>query len=292
MALVVLCSTSGDFALIDSFDVAESLPKVFWKKSKMLAELLRSSHALCLGVWFLPTAADVLSLSELVKYLDCTGLEVLPWDPVVTTDETLEWFVMSGLGLGVLGEEVKWLFCCFWNIEEAEAAFVEDFGDISESLLVSDFLRLVLLKRSSMELCLILSPPWLLLLLWDFGIFTGEPFMLTKWLALPTDLFTGGFFPMEVDGLTEVKVLEIPLVLLEWTGEETLLVRDDGVKNFFGEGTGLDNGVFTTGSGGLGDGKEDVESWDFPPRMKPFPLNGMMFLISCDPEPGTGNDTI
>lgn len=107
VALVVLCSTAGDFAFIDSFDAAESLPKVFWKKSKMLAELLRSSHALFLGVRFLPTAADVLSLSELVKSLDCTALEVLPWDPVVTTDETLEWFVMLGLGLGVLGEEVK-----------------------------------------------------------------------------------------------------------------------------------------------------------------------------------------
>lgn len=144
-------------------------------------------------------------------------------------------------------------------MEEAEAAFMKLFDDVGESLLVSDFLRLVLLKRSSMDFCLSLSSPWLRLLLWDLGLFTGEPLMLTKTLVLLTDFFTGSFFPMEVAGLMEGKVLEVPLVLLERTGEERLLGGDEGVKNFFGEGTGLDNGAFTEGSGGLGDGEEDVE---------------------------------
>ncbi len=40
VAVAVLCC--------NSLDAAESLPSVFWKKSKMLAELLRSSHGLFL----------------------------------------------------------------------------------------------------------------------------------------------------------------------------------------------------------------------------------------------------
>lgn len=47
-AVAVLCCIAGDFVLTDSLEATESLPNVFWKKSKMLAELLRSSHGLFL----------------------------------------------------------------------------------------------------------------------------------------------------------------------------------------------------------------------------------------------------
>lgn len=147
-----------------------------------------------------------------------------------------------------------------------------------------DFLKPALLKRSSMDFCLVLSAPWLLPLLllppWGFGIFTGEPLMLTNTFVLLTDLFMGGFCPMEAAGLMEGKVLEIPLVgLSERTGELRLLAGDEGVKSFVGEEMELDEDVFTAGTGGL----LDVE--DFPPSRKPLPLNGIMFLISCNPEP-------
>lgn len=42
--------------------------------------------------------------------------------------------------------------------KEEEAAFLKLF-DVGESILASDFLRLVLLKRSSMDFCLSLSAP-------------------------------------------------------------------------------------------------------------------------------------
>lgn len=149
------------------------------------------------------------------------------------------------------------------------------------------FLRPAQLKRSSMDFCLVLSAPWLLLLLllpWAFGIFTGEPLMLTNTLVLLTDLFMGGFCPMEAAGLTEGKALENPLVRLsERTGELRLLAGDEGVRGFLGEEMELDEDVFTAGTGGLIDGEEDVG--DFPPSRKPLPLNGIMFLISCNPEP-------
>lgn len=35
----------------------------------------------------------------------------------------------------------------------------------------------------------------------------------------------------------------------------------------------------------MSDVEEDVEDCDFPPSRKPMPLNGIMFLMSCDPEP-------
>lgn len=47
-AVAVLCCIAGDFVFTDSLEATESLPNVFWKKSKMLAELLRSSHGLFL----------------------------------------------------------------------------------------------------------------------------------------------------------------------------------------------------------------------------------------------------
>lgn len=144
-----------------------------------------------------------------------------------------------------------------------------------------DFLRPALLKRSSMDFCLILSAPWLLLLLlllWGFGILTGEPLMLTNTLVLLTDLFMGGFRRMEAAGVMEGKVLEIPLVGL--SGELRLLAG--GLKSFPGEEMELDEDVFTAGTGGLFDGEEDVEG--LPPSRKPLPLNGIMFLISCNPE--------
>lgn len=47
-AAAVLCCIAGDFILTDSLEATESLPNVFWKKSEMLAELLRSSQGLFL----------------------------------------------------------------------------------------------------------------------------------------------------------------------------------------------------------------------------------------------------
>lgn len=43
-----LCCIAGDLVFTDSLCAAESLLNVFWKKSKMVAELLRSSHGLFL----------------------------------------------------------------------------------------------------------------------------------------------------------------------------------------------------------------------------------------------------
>lgn len=50
VAVTVLCCTAGVLVFIAALDAAESLPSVFWKKSEMLAELLRSSHVLFLEV--------------------------------------------------------------------------------------------------------------------------------------------------------------------------------------------------------------------------------------------------
>lgn len=136
----------------------------------------------------------------------------------------------------------------------------------------------MLLKSSSMDFCLILSVSWLLLLLLLRGleILTGEPLMLTNALVLPTDLFMGGFCPVEVPGLMEGKELEIPLLSrLGRTGELRLLAGDEGVKSFFGE----------EGTTGVRDGEDDTEDCDFPPSRKPLPLNGIIFLMSCNPEP-------
>lgn len=87
--------------------------------------------------------------------------------------------------------------------------------------------------------------------------------MLTNALLFPTDLFTGGFPPVALTGLKEGGMFEI----------ESL--RSDKPETA-GEETELD-GARTDGDGGV----EEVEVvWDFPPRRKPFPLNGMMFLMS------------
>lgn len=47
-AAAVLWCIAGEFVFADSLEAAESLAKVFWKKLKMAAELLRSSHGLFL----------------------------------------------------------------------------------------------------------------------------------------------------------------------------------------------------------------------------------------------------
>ncbi len=78
-------------------------------------------------------------------------------------------------------------------------------------------------------------------------ILTGEPLMLTKTFVLLTDLFTGGFCPVEVVCLMEVKVLEIPL-FTEPTGELRPLAGDEGGNSLCGEETGLDKDIFTTGT--------------------------------------------
>lgn len=295
VVVAVLCCIAGDFVFIDSLLVVESLANVFWKKSNMLEELLPSSRGLFL--WPPPAAPTGPSQFKSVKYLDCVGSAVLL--SAEAAGRCCEWLDL--LGLNMLEEEELW---CLGKKEEAAVAVTLLFCEVSESLWVSvfkledwltDFLRSVLPKRSWMDLCLILSDPWLLLLLllWGLGILTGEPLMLTKIRVLLIDLFTGGFCQVEVVGLLEGKPLEIPLVGLSrpgCTGEVTLLVGDEGVKGFFGEEMGLEKDVFTTGTSGLWDGEEDVEDWDFPPSRKPLPLNGIMFLISCDPDPeGGGN---
>lgn len=146
-----------------------------------------------------------------MKYLDCVGLAGLPTEDLLA---------LLGLGLDVLGGEADWSLCCLGK-KEAEVVLIVLFDDVSGSLLVSvlevedwlsDFLRLVLLKRSSMDFCLILFASCLPLLPWGLGILTGEPLMLIKALVLPTDLFTGGFCPVEVAGLMEGNELEIPLL--------------------------------------------------------------------------------
>lgn len=85
-----------------------------------------------------------------------------------------------------------------------------------------------------MDLCLIFVS-WLLLLpLWGLGILTGDPLMLVKTLVLPTDLFIGGFCPVEVAGLTGGKALEIPRLL--WvgrTGGLRLLAGEEGGNSVF-----------------------------------------------------------
>lgn len=150
----------------------------------------------------------------------------------------------------------------------------------------SDFLKLALLNKSSIDLCLIFlasSPPLLLLLgLW---ILTGEPLMLTKTLVLLTDLFIGGFKPVRHEGLTEGRALVIFWSFrAERTGDLGVLAGDEGVNRFFGEETILEDDVFPKGPAGLFDGEEEVEVCDLPPSIKPLPLNGMMFRMSCDPE--------
>lgn len=48
VAVAILCCIAGVFVLTNSLGAAELLPNVFWKKSKMLEELLLSSHGLFL----------------------------------------------------------------------------------------------------------------------------------------------------------------------------------------------------------------------------------------------------
>lgn len=93
--MAVLCCIAGDFVWTVSLEAAESLPNVFWKKSEMLAEMLRSSHDLFLDVCPPPAAPGVLSLLESWKYWDCVGLGKM-------ADGYLEWS-------DLLGEEAEWL---------------------------------------------------------------------------------------------------------------------------------------------------------------------------------------
>lgn len=60
VAVAVLCRIAGDVVITVSLDAAESPPNVFVKKSKMVAELLRSSHGLFLDGGPPPAAPDAL----------------------------------------------------------------------------------------------------------------------------------------------------------------------------------------------------------------------------------------
>lgn len=150
----------------------------------------------------------------------------------------------------------------------------------------SDFLKLALLNKSSIDLCLIFLASWPpLLLLLGLWILTGEPLMLTKTFVLLTDLFIGGFSPVRLEGLTEGRALVIFWSFrAERTGDLGVLAGDEGVNRFFGEETILEDDVFPKGPAGLFDGEEEVGVCDLPPSIKPLPLNGMMFRMSCDPE--------
>lgn len=52
-----------------------------------------------------------------------------------------------------------------------------------------------------------------------------------------------------------------------------------------------DDEVTATGAAGLWEAGEEVEDWEFPPSTKPLPLNGIMFRMSCNPEPGRSKYT-
>lgn len=98
--------------------------------------------------------------------------------------------------------------------------------------------------------------------------------MLTNALVFPTDLFTGGFPLAALAGLKEGGLFEIERL---WSDKPEPAEEE----------TELD-GARTGGDGGV----EEVEKvWDFPPRRKPFPLNGMTFLMSWDPEPEQKDDS-
>lgn len=105
--------------------------------------------------------------------------------------------------------------------------------------------------------------------------------MLTKYLLLPTDRFLGAVFPPsrirgKAPGLfwpEESRQARVGEPRLFWDGGEK--------RGLLGEETGLGKGLFKAGSGGLWEA-EDCDA--DPPRRKPFPLNGMRFLMSCDPE--------
>lgn len=80
--------------------------------------------------------------------------------------------------------------------------------------------------------------------------------MLTKNLVLPTDLFIGGFSPVEVEGLVEGKAAESRSVgssTLERSGEVRLLIGEPSPPGggALGEDMGLETDVFTTGTTGL-----------------------------------------
>lgn len=109
------------------------------------------------------------------------------------------------------------------------------------------------------------------------GIFTGEPLILTKASQLPTDLLTGGFSPETVVGLFALSVK------LERTGEPRILVEDEGTSSFLGKEMVLDEQVLATGDNR--EGGEEAQDWESPPSTKPLPLKGIIFRMSCNPEP-------
>ena len=107
------------------------------------------------------------------------------------------------------------------------------------------------------------------------GTLTGEPLMLTKYLVLPTERFVGGLFRGKVPEMF------LPRESRKASVGEPSLFRGGGENGGrLGEETGLGKGLFQTGSGDFG----EEEGCD-PPRSTPFPLNGIMSLMSCDPEP-------
>lgn len=119
----------AEFAVPVSLHVADLLPNVFSKKSKMLAELLPSSHSLFLNGP--PAAPGVHPAPESLKYLDPCDLEVpevenfvfAPTDEdvssrLVKTEEVLNDDGSVSLLVSVLELEnggVDLLRSAFWN---------------------------------------------------------------------------------------------------------------------------------------------------------------------------------
>lgn len=86
----------------------------------------------------------------------------------------------------------------------------------------------------------------------------------------------GGFSPATVVGLFALSAK------LERTGEPRVLVEDE-TSSFLGKEMVLDEQVLATGDNR--EGGEEVQDCESPPSTKPLPLKGIIFRMSCNPEP-------
>ena len=255
-------------------------PAFLLKKSNRLGVPPRSSQDLFLEGTVEPEAAP--DAPWLPKYLDWLGLVGLGFDIVGAPDGYFE-RVDGGLTgcLGIVEESVE--LCVR---PKCNKLLLGDVGVFT--LLFVNGLRLSVMLKLSKSSFTDFCPPGVRCLTdpcptlppLGLGILTGEPLTLTKTLVLPTERFVGGLFPL---GLFRGKVPELflPIESRKASVGEPRLVRDGGEKGgLLGEETGLGKVFFHTGSGDFG-----VAEGCAPPRRTPFPLNGIMFLMSCDPEP-------
>ena len=240
-------------------------------KSKRLGVPLRLSHDLFLEGTAEPEAAP--------------GAPWFGLDIVVAPDGYFE-RVDGGLTccLGLVEESVE--LCILPKLLPGdEGAFplpsVKGFGlSVMLKLSKSSFTDFCLAFKMCPPVVRCLTDPSATLPLLGLGILTGDPLMLTKYFVLATERFVGGLFP---PGLVRGKAPELfsPRESRKASVGEPRLVRDGGENGGrLGEETVLGKGLFQTGLGDF----EEAEGCD-PPRTTPFPLNGIMFLMSCDPEP-------